>query len=144
MVNAQFATYDLASTTGIAGSSMGGLMSMYAALEYPSHFGTALCLSTHWPGGFAPNETVPNAFLAYMAERLDATSGQKFYFDLGTETLDAHYAPYQQRVDSLLLAKGFQPNTQWLTRTFEGDAHDERSWARRLAQPLLFAFEKQR
>ena len=36
--------------TFIAGSSMGGLISMYAVCEYPNIFGGAACISTHWPG----------------------------------------------------------------------------------------------
>lgn len=144
MVDAQFATYTLPSTTVIAGSSMGGLMSMYAALEYPNIFGTALCLSTHWPGGFAPNNEVPNAMVAYMSAMVRPELGQKFYFDLGTETLDGFYAPYQSRIDSLMHEKGMEPGTHWLTKIYAGDAHDERSWAARLHVPLLFALEKQR
>jgi len=40
--------------TYIAGSSMGGLISLYAVCEYPNVFGGAACLSTHWPIGFLP------------------------------------------------------------------------------------------
>src|SRR5690606_16150436 len=36
--------------TFIGGSSMGGLISMYAVCEYPEIFGGAMCMSTHWPG----------------------------------------------------------------------------------------------
>lgn len=35
--------------TNVMGSSMGGLMSLYAICEYPHIFGGAGCLSTHWP-----------------------------------------------------------------------------------------------
>jgi len=34
--------------TIIIGSSMGGLISIYALCEYPDVFGKAACLSTHW------------------------------------------------------------------------------------------------
>ena len=51
------------SNTFIAGSSMGGLISMYAVCEYPAVFGGAACLSTHWPGIFtAENNPIPEAF----------------------------------------------------------------------------------
>ncbi len=30
---------------------MGGLISLYALIEYPDLFGGAGCLSTHWPAG---------------------------------------------------------------------------------------------
>jgi len=35
--------------TNVMGSSMGGLMSLYAICEYTHIFGGAGCLSTHWP-----------------------------------------------------------------------------------------------
>ena len=34
--------------TSIRGSSMGGLISLYAISEYPDVFGSAACLATHW------------------------------------------------------------------------------------------------
>ncbi|MGB0432650.1 MAG: alpha/beta hydrolase [Bacteroidia bacterium] len=37
--------------TFISGSSMGGLISLYAQVNYPNFFGGAACLSTHWPLG---------------------------------------------------------------------------------------------
>ena len=36
--------------TFVMGSSMGGLISIYALARYPGIFGGAGCLSTHWPG----------------------------------------------------------------------------------------------
>ena len=31
---------------------------------------TALCMSTHWPGGFAPNEEIPAVFNAYVKQNI--------------------------------------------------------------------------
>ena len=45
-------------------------MSMYAIGEYPDIFGTALCLSTHWPGGFSQNEQIPQVFATYLKEHI--------------------------------------------------------------------------
>jgi enterochelin esterase-like enzyme len=57
--------------TFVAGSSMGGLISMYAICEYPEVFGGAACLSTHWPGVFTvENNPVPAAFFKYMKSHL--------------------------------------------------------------------------
>jgi len=41
------------SNTFVAGSSMGGLISLYAICEYPKVFGGAACLSAHWVGTFS-------------------------------------------------------------------------------------------
>lgn len=40
---------DAAGVTAM-GSSMGGLISLYAMCEYPQTFGNAICMSTHWLG----------------------------------------------------------------------------------------------
>ena len=53
------------------GSSMGGLISMYALCEYPTVFGKAACLSTHWIGlKNMENNPIPNAFFAYLQTKI--------------------------------------------------------------------------
>ena len=62
-IDKNFSVYTNKEHNFIAGSSMGGLISMYAIFEYPDVFGGAACLSTHWPGIFAvENNPVPGAF----------------------------------------------------------------------------------
>ena len=45
-VDGRFRTYDFREATGIAGSSMGGLMAIYAAGKYNRWFSKAACLSS--------------------------------------------------------------------------------------------------
>jgi enterochelin esterase-like enzyme len=125
--------------TFVAGSSMGGLISMYAICEYPEVFGGAACISTHWIGvGDSEDNPFPGAFQDYLAGNLpDPANGNKIYFDYGTETLDAVYEPHQLKVDAIMQQKGYSTD-QWITRKFEGEEHSERSWSKRLAIPLLF------
>ena len=141
-VDGQFAVHTTAESTAVMGSSMGGLMSMYAVGEYPSVYGTALCMSTHWPGGFAPNEEIPAVFNAYVKQNLVPERVGKIYFDYGTETLDAMYEPFQNNVNLVLEENGFVLGENWTTEKFPGAAHDEKSWAERLHIPLIFAFGK--
>lgn len=122
--------------TFIMGSSMGGLISLYALLEYPQVFGGAACLSTHWPGVFAidPNPA-PASFIRYLQAQLPRLDRQKIYFDYGDQTLDALYPPLQQQVDQQMKR---YPAAQWSSRFFPGADHSEQAWAARLDQPLLF------
>lgn len=140
-------TYSVSSdreSTFIAGSSMGGLISLYAICEYPEVFGGAACLSTHWPGTFTlEHNPVPAALLAYLSKNLPAPETHLLYFDCGDQTLDALYPAFQQQVDLLMAGKGFT-HTQWLTRYFPGDAHNEQSWSKRLHIPLEFLLGKER
>jgi predicted alpha/beta superfamily hydrolase len=124
--------------TYIAGSSMGGLISMYALCEYPGVFGGAACLSTHWPGIFIVEDNpVPFAFLAYMRDHLPPPGHNRIYFDYGTETLDAMYEPFQIQADSIMKSKGYSTEN-WITRKFQGEDHSEQAWKRRLSVPLIF------
>lgn len=117
--------------TLLLGSSMGGLISLYALCEYPELFGGAACLSTHWPA-------VRGKMAEYLAKHLPCPSSHRLYFDFGTETIDAQYEPYQQQVDLLLQNRGYQRDVDWMTRKFCGDDHSERAWRRRVDIPLKF------
>ena len=101
-VDAHYSVLTDRSNTFVAGSSMGGLISMYAICEYPKIFGGAACLSTHWPGG-NPNDSdlLSNAFFAYMKSEVPSPKNHKFYFDYGTETLDKFYPKYAKTVTEI-------------------------------------------
>ena len=133
--------------TVIMGSSMGALISLYAIDEYPHVFGGAGMLSTHWPLMIpaegktlsdADFETVSSAFEQYLAPALPSPATHRLYFDHGSETLDANYARYQDRIDRVVAKRGYRQGVNWLTRSFPGQAHNEVSWASRVEIPLRF------
>ncbi|WP_204985923.1 alpha/beta hydrolase [Mucilaginibacter psychrotolerans] len=137
-IDSHYSTLADRENTFIAGSSMGGLISMYAICEYPKVFGGAACLSTHWPGTFTTvDNPIPGAFITYLKKHLPSPQGHKVYFDYGSKTLDAMYKPYQLRADTVMQNAGYDEHN-WLTREFPGDDHSEASWAKRLAVPLMF------
>jgi predicted alpha/beta superfamily hydrolase len=128
--------------TFIAGSSMGGLISLYAICEYPRVFGGAACLSTHWPGLFTlEGNPVPDAFLGYLRKGLPSPRRHKIYFDCGDATLDALYPAIQREVDGVMRERGYA-ETNWLTRYFPGEDHSEKSWSKRLEIPLTFLLRR--
>lgn len=128
--------------TFIAGSSMGGLISMYAICEYPKVFGGAACLSTHWPGIFTVKDNpIPDAFFNYMRQNLPDSKTHKLYFDYGDQTLDALYPALQAKADEVLKAKGYT-SKNWMTRFFKGEDHSEKAWNKRLDIPLQFLLQK--
>ena len=107
-VDTNFSVFTDADHTAIMGSSMGGLISMYAICEYPKVFSKAACLSTHWLGFREfDNNPIPESFFKYMSANLPDSKNHKIYFDYGTETLDAGYLKYEYRVDETLKAKGY-------------------------------------
>lgn len=141
-IDKNYFVYTDANHTAIMGSSMGGLISMYAICEYPNVFGKAACLSTHWVGfRDFDNNPIPESFFSYMTKNLPNPETHKIYFDYGTETLDASYLKYEYRVDEVLQSKGFNQNN-YKNLKFEGENHSEASWQKRIDIPFEFMFGK--
>jgi predicted alpha/beta superfamily hydrolase len=137
-IDKTFSTQVNRENTFIAGSSMGGLISIYAICEYPKVFGGAACISTHWPGIFSvENNPIPNTFLKYLKSSLPNPKTHKIYFDYGDQTLDSLYLPLQQKVDIVMTKKGFT-SINWNTKFFHGKDHSEKAWSERLHVPLMF------
>jgi enterochelin esterase-like enzyme len=141
-IDARYATRPEAASTVLMGSSMGGLISVYAMNEYPAVFGGAAGLSTHWVGIFKPNAAVPLAAFNYLRANLADPATHRLYQDHGTTELDAIYAPYQVLVNDLARERGFVDGVNFETRVFEGTGHNETAWATRLEIPLLFLLGK--
>ena len=127
------------------GSSMGGLISLYALCEYPQVFGGVACLSTHLSMAHLPNgfggDVWATGFREYVTQHLPATNGSLIYMDHGTEDFDADYSPYQTQ-----LARVFD-EARWDTEhfklmVFDGHGHNETCWAKRLHEPLLYLLGK--
>lgn len=121
--------------TFIMGSSMGALISLYALCEYPEVFGSAGCVSTHWPAG---NGIV----IEYAKTALPKPGHHRIYFDFGTETLDKDYEPYQKRMDEVMRVTGYTFGKDWVTRKFAGADHSERAWRSRIDIPLTFLLQR--
>lgn len=140
-IDAFYRTIPDEENTAVMGSSMGGLMSIYSLCENPSVFGTALCLSTHWIGSPELEKAFSGALYNYIDRNLPLPSagkkGKKIYFDHGTRTLDAYYGPAEARMIELVESKGYD-SSSFMHYVDEEGAHEERSWAGRVAIPLRF------
>ncbi len=136
-IDAKYATRPGREHTFIMGSSMGGLISIYAMNEYPQVFGGAAGLSTHWMGGPEANAYLPLAAFNYLRDKLADPATHRLYMDHGSTELDAYYAPYQVFVDQIVRERGYT-GANSMSRVFEGTGHNERAWAARLETPLLF------
>ncbi len=141
-IDSTFSTHTDYQNTIISGSSMGGLISMYAVCEYPEVFGGAACISTHWPGiKPSKNNPIPASIFEYMQNNLPSPKTHTFYFDYGTETLDQYYPQYLKDVDKMFFGKGFTEKN-YMNLEFEGADHSEESWNRRFDIPLTFLLKK--
>lgn len=112
----------------IAGSSMGGLISLYAVLKYPRFFNQAACVSNaFW---FAPDalvKTIEESSLDHI---------QKIYLDVGTAEVGlkfkSDYLVTNQAVVDALLARNFHGFDYHI---FGGGIHNEADWEQRV--PLI-------
>ena len=132
--------------TVIAGSSMGGLISLYAMMKHPEVFGSAGCLSTHWPlrlerleGGALETwrEAVAQTWSDVIRRGLPDPATHRLYMDRGDETLDQFYAFFQSRIDSVIRGEGWGPD-RFRSLVFPTAEHNEKSWNSRLDVPLTF------
>ncbi|MDX6746272.1 alpha/beta hydrolase-fold protein [Polaribacter sp. PL03] len=137
-----YSVYTDKENTFVAGSSMGGLMSMYAVAEYPTIFAGGACFSTHWVGG-TPKEgnPLPEAIFNYLDTNLPIAKSHKMYFDYGNKTLDFFYPQYAPKVDSIFKKGGYNASN-FKNLFFEGTDHSELSWQKRLDFPLTFLLKK--
>lgn len=129
-VDANYPTLPDQRNTFIMGSSMGGLISLYAISQYPDVFYGAGCVSTHWSAG-------RDELVGEMAKMLPDPKSHRLYFDHGTVGLDAEYEPFQLRMDTYLRKAGYTERN-WMTRKFEGADHNEAAWRARVEIPLEF------
>jgi enterochelin esterase-like enzyme len=127
----------------LMGSSMGGLISLYALCQYPDLFGGIAGLSTHWPGSLIVKDAaIPHAILTYLSNELPIFLGRKkIYLDHGTLGLDSLYMPYQESMNTLCKSAGYD-DTLYQFQLFEDADHNEEAWRNRLHMPLQFLLKK--
>lgn len=142
-IDKNYRTLPDAENTSVCGSSMGGLISMYALCEYPEVFGQAACISTHWPLLMDNNYMAPSeAVREYMRDNLPKSGSHRIYFDYGTATLDQYYELHQKMIDVIMKNKGYAQGKDWVTRKFPGAEHNEKAWQARMDVILTFLYKK--
>lgn len=129
--------------TFIGGSSMGGLISMYAVSKYPQKFGGVMGLSTAWIGQRQPNTDIPIAAFNYFQKNMPSPLDSRVYQDHGTIETDQNYNNYQSIIDELFRDFGFK-DFNYKSLVFEHTGHNETDWAKRLAIPLEYLLKKRR
>lgn len=130
-IDARYRTLRVPDDTAIMGSSMGGLISLYAIGRHPQVFGAAAAVSTHWPAG-------GGAMVDWFAAHAPDPASHRLWFDHGTATLDATYAPFQQRMDRALRRAGYRRGGGWQSRVYPEAPHHEAAWRERAPAILEF------
>jgi predicted alpha/beta superfamily hydrolase len=129
-VDAHYRTRPDAAHTGVAGSSLGGLISVYAALKYPRVFGEV--------GVFSPAFWVCNDSLRAFAKRHPAASTTRFYFVCGTKESKTMLPLMRQWRDELR-AEGVPAANLSFQAPDDGE-HREWFWRREFPAAYRFLF----
>ncbi|TNE74696.1 alpha/beta hydrolase [bacterium] len=134
-VDANYKTDSGQHKTAIMGSSMGGLISMYALCEYPNVFRSAGCLSASWTIGGEP-------MMDYMKKHVPHPGNFRVYVDYGVEEKVGNYKHYIKEINHLAKDKSYQMQNNWLVARFPGEEHSEGAWRNRLDVPLKFLLKE--
>lgn len=120
--------------TGLGGSSLGGLVSLYLGLRNPETFGKLLVMSPSvWWAGRAILKTVGN---------LRNKAPVKIWLDIGTceGRTPAIGVKDAAELCRLLVRKGWRLGEDLTYLEAEDAAHDEKAWAARMPRALRFLF----
>lgn len=134
-IDLEFRTLQRREHTGIMGSSMGGLISMYGFARFPNVFGFAGIMSPSlWVGHGAIFDVVHHTNF----------SGGRIYLDAGGRETPAGarggnmMLDDARRLNILLQQKGFVAGSTLLYREAAEATHSESAWAERLPDALRF------
>lgn len=142
IIDRDFRTQPDREHTGIMGSSLGGLISLYAFFRRPDVFGLV--------GAVSPSLRWGNQAIFPFVEGAKFVPG-RVYLDVGTAegTKPAANAPARpsspegyvqqvRRMSALLVRRGYRIGEDLLYVEEEGGIHHESAWARRLPAALRF------
>lgn len=142
LVDYAFRTLPDKQHTGIMGSSMGGLISLYGFFAYPAVFGFA--------GVMSPSLWFANQAVFEYVEKTPFQQG-KIYLDAGTREMGGHwpdqtilrsrsrrYYGRVRRMKRILVNKGYRPTRNLLHVEDIGGGHNEAAWATRLPNAIRF------
>lgn len=140
-INDRYRTLTGPDNTGLAGSSLGGLMALYAAFAHPEVFGRV--------GAFSPSLWWAGELMTSLSAR-QPRPPVRLYLDMGTregrilKDDDANgrddAVDQVERLRAVLLELGFTAGQDLLTVVAEGAVHNEAAWAARFPAAVEFLF----
>jgi predicted alpha/beta superfamily hydrolase len=128
LIDERYRTVRDASGTGIGGSSLGGLISLYGFFRAPARYGFAAVMSPAlW---FGDGQIFP------LVEAAGYVRG-RVYLDVGTREGEGTLAHAREMRD-LLVTKGYKRGKDLMWVEDKGGMHNEAAWGRRLRPALQF------
>ncbi len=136
-IDSEYRTRPDAKHTGLGGSSLGGLVSLYLAFKYPQTFGRVIVAS--------PSVWWDERMILREVEALKKRPHLRIWLDMGTKEGGNEAEEHRQNARALrdaLVRKGWKEGSDLKYFEAEGAEHNERSWAARVEPMLKFLFPK--
>jgi predicted alpha/beta superfamily hydrolase len=132
-VDSRYRTKAGACDTGLGGSSLGGLVTMYLGLRYPDVFGKLAVVS---PSVWWDGRRILSDVSAFVSDRR-----ARVWLDMGTDE-GAHATADARSLRDALVARGWREGADLKYFEAEGARHTEAAWAARVEPFLRFLFPK--
>ncbi len=121
--------------TGLGGSSLGGLLTLYLGLKYPNVFSRLMAMS--------PSVWWDHWWILKFVQQLRAKPTTRIWLDIGTK--EGKFTPgVVRQLRDLLLLRGWRLDADLKFMEIRGGQHTEAAWAKRVEPALRFLFPKQR
>jgi predicted alpha/beta superfamily hydrolase len=129
-IDDEFRTSRMAEDTAIGGSSLGGLLALYAGLRHPAVFGKLAIMS--------PSVWWDNAVILRRVEEMGRATSQLIWLDIGTD--EGGVVEDVRKLQGLLAVhyRGLK------YMEAQGAGHNEHAWAERVGPMLRYLFPAER
>jgi predicted alpha/beta superfamily hydrolase len=130
-IHGEYRVLSDARMTGIGGSSLGGLVSLYLGLKHPQIFGRVAALS--------PSVWWDQRVMDRIAADTPVEPQPRIWLDIGTQEGPRIVHEVEEFRD-ILLQKGWQLGKDLQYQRIEGAEHNEAAWAQRVGPFLQFLY----
>ena len=133
-IDHRYRTYTDHANTGLGGSSLGGLVTMYLGLEYPNVFGKLVVMS--------PSVWWANRDILRRVRKLKKKLPTKVWLDIGTAE-GGSAGDIERDAVSLrdaLIEKGWVLCQDLAFQIDQGAGHNEKAWGHRIKDALKFLY----
>lgn len=121
--------------TGLGGSSLGGLVTLYLGLEYPYIFSKLMVMS--------PSVWWDTGIILRYVKSLKAKPSTRIWLDIGSK--EGRFTPgHVRQLRDILISQGWRLNADLRFKEVRGGQHNERAWARRVGAAIRFLYPKPR
>jgi len=117
--------------TGLGGSSLGGLATLYLGFTYPEVFGKLAVLS--------PSVWWDNKAILKIIQKSQPKPRLRIWLSMGTEESNTGVRD-TNLLDQVLIAKGWREGVDLHYEVIPGAKHEEAAWAERVEPVLRFLF----